>query len=999
MPQVSQVLGAIVMAIGVLLNIKINNPTYRYIAWTLKIIAQIIEIVLGGILLGTDIAPNLRKSRSVPDYLNDPAGYRDAAYAYIAFFTLETIVDISYWTFAVCTGCKKTSAAVTLLMSVVCDMPIMMCGIYLMKAKGTINWDEQKFDLVFQIWYIVNIMLQITADLAEKVKFWGVIIVLPLSYLVACLPYACVTIAMSGWHWFIPVSDYLDNNHSFVQGTFNSTHSRNMLNFLIVTGFVGQWIRNLVFILIIGERGIELFNSWDLQEDEQKKLKHYWEGFESAVKPHSNELMAAWELYNLNQGNMSIEEFISRLRLLVKEANYPTDQQDRFLRDYFVFGMSSTRVRKECLKEGDLLTFQKAKNLAKAEESADNQMKIMNKTTDVHALHRYKGPSDFTPQAISVEVADVTGPAIIGNLTAQSLNLLKLNWPVEAMPSANAPKGTTNTKGKQQHHYPLSKEYILKEYEDVFTGIGCFPGPEYHIEVDPDVSPIQHPPRKVPVHLQSAYKEELKRLKELGILCEVKDEYTPWISSTVVTTKPNGSIRICLDPRDLNKAVKRNPYYVRSVDDVIPKVSGATHFSILDARSGYWQVKLDEESSKLCTFNTTSFNTPWGKYRWTRLPFGLTCSGDVFQEKMDYTFGGLKGVSGIADDTFIYGTGEDQHDQHILGVLDTARRNNVKFNPDKFQFKVAETSFFGLKWTPEGLKTDERKIQAIVDMPPPKNLKELQSFMGMVNYLNRFSPIIAQISEPIRNLMKKETPFIWQTEHQRAFQEIKQAIVKAPILAYYNKDKDNVIQSDASMQGVGCVLMQDGKPICYASRSLTDAESRYSNIERELLAACWSLEKFHHYIYGKKVAIETDHKPLESIWKKSIASASPRLQRMLLRMSRYEAEVTYIPGKTNVVADALSRVSYMESPTTDDDPRIEVDTVTHTLPATPAKLQEIRDLTHDDVTLCHLKDVVYRGWPEYMKDCPLDLKEYWNFREDLSVENGIVLKGPPHSNP
>ena len=226
-----------------------------------------------------------------------------------------------------------------------------------------------------------------------------------------------------------------------------------------------------------------------------------------------------------------------------------------------------------------------------------------------------------------------------------------------------------------------------------------------------------------------------------------------------------------LRSRDLNKAIQCNRYYVRSIDDVIPKVGGATHCSILDARSGYWQVKIDEESSKLCTFNT-----PWGKYRWTRLPFGLTCSGDVFQEKMDYIFGDLGGVSGIADDTFIFGDSETKHDNHILNVLDLARQNNIRFNPDKFQFKVAEASFFGLKWTPEGLKVDEKKVQAIVNMQPPKDLKGIQSFMGMINYLNRFSPVLAQTAEPIRNLMKKDAPFLWQAEQEKAFQQIKGTI-------------------------------------------------------------------------------------------------------------------------------------------------------------------------------------------------------------------------------
>ena len=131
-------------------------------------------------------------------------------------------------------------------------------------------------------------------------------------------------------------------------------------------------------------------------------------------------------------------------------------------------------------------------------------------------------------------------------------------------------------------------------------------------------------------------------------------------------------------------------------------------------------------------------------------------------------------------------------------------------------------------------------------MPSPQDLAELQTFMGMVNYLNRFSPVIAQTSEPLRQLMKKTTPFVWQPEHTKAFQNLKHIITEAPVLAYYDPEKNNVIQSDASQRGIGCVLMQDGQPVCYASRSLSDTESRYGNIERELLAACWSLERFNH---------------------------------------------------------------------------------------------------------------------------------------------------------
>ena len=188
------------------------------------------------------------------------------------------------------------------------------------------------------------------------------------------------------------------------------------------------------------------------------------------------------------------------------------------------------------------------------------------------------------------------------------------------------------------------------------------------------------------------------------------NKYTPWVNSTVVTREPNGTIRLCLDSRDLNGSAQRTPYYVRTIDDVIPKVSGASHFSILDSRSGLWQVKLDDESSKLCTSST-----PRGKYRWKRLPFGLTCSGDV-----PYSiFGKLNGLTGNADDTFVDGKSEKGQDQHILNVLDTSGDNNVRLNSDKVQFKVDQTSFWGFTWTPDGLRADDLKIkQASTTCPP-----------------------------------------------------------------------------------------------------------------------------------------------------------------------------------------------------------------------------------------------------------------------------------------
>ena len=209
---------------------------------------------------------------------------------------------------------------------------------------------------------------------------------------------------------------------------------------------------------------------------------------------------------------------------------------------------------------------------------------------------------------------------------------------------------------------------------------------------------------------------------------------------------------------------------------------------------------------------------------------------------MDSTFGKLDGLSGIADDTFIYDKSEAEHDQHILDILDTARENNVRFNPDNFQFKVEVTSFFTFTWTPIGIKSDDHKIRTIRAMSQPKNMAELQFFMAMINYLNRFSPILTQTSLALRQLTKKHVPFTWQPEQQEAFQSVTEVVTEAPILTYYDAEKKNLIQSDASMKGVEWVLIQEGRPVCYASRSLTETESRYSNIERKsysLLVGLW----------------------------------------------------------------------------------------------------------------------------------------------------------------
>ena len=491
------------------------------------------------------------------------------------------------------------------------------------------------------------------------------------------------------------------------------------------------------------------------------------------------------------------------------------------------------------------------------------------------------------------------------------------------------------------HKLPITKEYILKEYNDIFKGVGTLPGGPYHIRLKEQYRPVQHPPRSVPIAMQTAYKTELERLTKEGIITEVK-EHTEWINSIVPVMKPNGSIRLCLDPKDLNKAIERNQWYSRTIDDILPELAKSKFKTLKDATSGYWHVVLDLDSSLL-----TMFNTPWGKFRWLRLPFGLKIASDVFQECLDRVLRLLEGVHSIADDILTHGETEVQHDGRLLTLLETARMNNLLLNPDKIQFKSTDCKFFRHRLTPEGLKPDPEKIKAILAMQPPQSIQQLQSFNGMVNYLKRFSPVLSEIAEPLRKLQKSDTVWAWESEQQTAFEKTKTALTTLPVLAYFDKDKDHIIQTDASKTGLGAVLLQEGQPVVYASRTLTDTECRYSNIKRELLGVVFGLERLHHYTFGKPITVETDHQPLTSIWKKTIATSSPRLQRLLLRLAQYDVHIEYLRGKENVIADALSRVTAIKTKQTDcsdslsNIERIPVHQITQIAPASPERLQEL----------------------------------------------------------
>lgn len=527
---------------------------------------------------------------------------------------------------------------------------------------------------------------------------------------------------------------------------------------------------------------------------------------------------------------------------------------------------------------------------------------------------------------------------------------------------------------------------ILKEYADVFEGIGCLDG-EHTIRIDNSVTPTVHPPRKVPVTLREKLKAELNRMEKMKVITKI-EEPTQWVNPIVIVEKSNGQLRICLDPRDLNRAVMREHYQLPTVEEITSRLSKAKHFTVLDASSGFWQLKLDDDSSRLCTFNT-----PFGRYRFLRLAFGINSAPEVFHRTVRQLFEGIEGVETYIDDLLVWGETKEQHDHRLRQVLERARAKNFKLNRGKCKVGLDEIKYLGHIFSKDGLKPDQSKIEAVKKMATPECKKDVERFLGMITYLAKFIPNMSQHTEPLRELTREDVAWQWGGEHQNAFDKLKIMLTEAPLLRYYDVKLPVTLSVDASKSGLGAVLLQEEKPVAYASRALTETEQRYAQIEKEMLAIVFGAERFHQYVYGREVNVESDHKPLEVIMKKPLSSAPARIQRLLMRLQKYQVKVQYKPGAEMYIADTLSRAYLPETDSSDTDIEAQVHMVISNLPVSNEKLEEFKNETKKDTTLRTLTETVLSGWPETKQQAAKEIQAYWNYRDEISAVEGILFKG------
>ena len=437
----------------------------------------------------------------------------------------------------------------------------------------------------------------------------------------------------------------------------------------------------------------------------------------------------------------------------------------------------------------------------------------------------------------------------------------------------------------------LTEAKMPAQYSYVFSGLGEYEK-EYHIEVDSNVTPVIQRCRKAPYTRYDKLKHTLVDLEKRGGIASV-DRPTELVHNMVITEKRDGRMRVCLDTKPLNVAIKRERYEIPTPADVQSRLSGICVFTVIDMPDAFWHARVLPESSYLCTFHT-----PWGRKHFLRMPFGISSASEVMQKRDEEAFGDIQGVHVIADDRIISAKDEAEDDAIISRVLERARQQNVKCNACQ-QDPV------------QGQHSDLHGVEAIINMPRPSDKQGLLRLLGMIKYLAQ----------------------------------------------YYDVRKPATIQADASQCVLGCRLMQQGRPVAFASRALTEAEQHYSQIEKEMLAICFDCQKCHQCIYGKSIDVHSDHRPLESILKKPIGKASPRLQWMMLQLQRYTLNVMYVPGKLMYVTGTLSR-AYITGDAdcgAPEDMELLVHSLVENLPATIYKLEQFRRVFANDEDVQKLK--------------------------------------------
>ena len=585
-------------------------------------------------------------------------------------------------------------------------------------------------------------------------------------------------------------------------------------------------------------------------------------------------------------------------------------------------------------------------------------------------------------------VVEGSGGSLLSWKTSQQLNLLQSVQQVKNVPSKPEAKAPAD---------------LVEEYDDLFHGLGKLKNYQIKLHIDEDIPPVAQPHRRVPFHVRKQLEEQLRRDEELGVIERI-DGPTPWVSPIVVAPKPKspGKVRVCVDMRQANKAIKRERHVTPTVKEMIGDLNGARVFSKLDLNQGYNQLELAPESRYI-----TTFSSHMGLMRYKRLNFGISSAAEIFQNVIRETLDGIEGAINISDDILVFGKTHEEHNQNLEAVFRRLREKGLTLNKSKCEYSKDKLEFFGYVFSKDGISPDPKKVEDVVNLQTPSTASEVRSLLGMTNYCSRFIPDYATKTEPLRRLTHKDQPWCWTAEHDNAVSQLKEALVSAPVTAYFDPEKETEISVDASPVGLAAILSQvdpkneERHVITYASRSLTATEQRYSQTEREALAIVWACEHLYLYIYGKPVTIYTDHKPLVSIYGNPTSKPPARIERWALRLQPYQITVKYRKGEANP-ADYLSRHPKKFTAETSQQQKVAEEYISYlTTTSTPKalKTQDIEAATQSDETLRAVAEAIEKGNWHYVAKRPcVDTAEFHlleKVKDELTVSasGNLILRG------
>ena len=543
-------------------------------------------------------------------------------------------------------------------------------------------------------------------------------------------------------------------------------------------------------------------------------------------------------------------------------------------------------------------------------------------------------------------------------------------------------------------------EHLQHNFPEVFQqGLGCCSKMKAKLVLKPGAVPIFRKKRPVPFAAIPKVDEELDRLIEEGVISPV--DHSEWAAPVVVVQKPNGKIRLCADfSTGLNDQIESHQHPLPTTEEIFSKLNGGVWFAQIDLADAYNQIEMDDESKCLLTINTHR-----GLFRFNRLAFGVKSAPGIFQQIIDAMIADLPDVSAFLDDVIAKAKTAEELLRLLEKLFERLRNYGLRIREEKCHFMMSKIKYLGFVIDKNGRRPDPSRIEAIEKMPPPQDLTQVRAFLGLINYYGAFVPEFRKIRAPLDALLKKDAKFIWSPRCQDAFNEAKRILTSDLLLTHFDPALDIVVSADASEYGIGAVIMHkypDGskKAVAHASRALTPAERNYGQIEKEALALTFAVRKFHRYIHGRKFVLQTDHKPLLTIFgsKKGIPVYSAnRLQRWGLVLMGYDFNIEYQKTTEFGQADGLSRLLEKKNIQTDDvviaqielEIQAEMGNVIHHLPVTA---EEISRLTEEDWVLPNILKCVTSGvWPDGRPGSAL--ATFRNRRESLSVVQCCLFVG------